>query len=903
MDTRTATDWHALTPAEALAKLESSDGGLAEAEAATRLERYGPNRLAEAKPRSALRRLLDQFDNLLIFVLFGAAVVTALLGHWTDSGVIIGVTLINAAIGFVQEGRAEQALAAVRRMLVMEARVLRGGRKATVDAADLVPGDIVLLAPGDKVPADLRLLAARGLRVDEAALTGESVPVEKTARAVAETAILAERGSMLYAGTLVAAGQAKGVVAATGAATELGHIGGLLAETQVVATPLMAKLARFGRQLTIVILGGAAAVFAFGTLVHGWSAAEMFLAAVGLAVAAIPESLPAIVTIVLAIGVRRMAQQNAIVRRLPAVETLGEVTVICSDKTGTLTRNELSLRESETGSGRYSFAGEGYAPSGSVARAGELLPPPVPADLASLLRAGALCNDAVLRESDGGWIVEGDPTEGALLAAAQRAGIDPLSEAARAPRLDVIPFEPELRFMATLHRAEGEDAVAYIKGAPERVLAMCDRSGDATPFDSAAWMARARELAAAGFRVLGLAEKRLAAAPENLEPQHVASGCSLLGLCAMIDAARPEAVAAVAACRRAGISVRMITGDHPETARAIAQDFGLPAENVLSGRDIDALDEAAFAARVPDVAVFARASPEHKLRIVGALKAEGHVVAMTGDGSNDAPALKRADVGIAMGRKGTEAAKEAAAMVLSDDNFASIAAAVREGRICFDNLRKTIAYILPTNGGEALVVMAAVLLGLAMPITPLHILWINLVTEVTLSLALAFEPGERDVMARPPRPPAEPLLSRFIVWRIVLVSLAMAALAFGVFQWELARGHSLEAARTAAVNIIVACEMTYLINTRRLHGGTLSLEGWFGSRAVWIAFGLLMVVQAAFTYAPPLQALFDTAALDAASWGMIAAGALLLYLVVEAEKAITRRWMARAGGNAPPHPR
>lgn len=892
MDQLSATPWHALPPQEALARLRSDEAGLGDDEAARRLAQHGPNRLAEPKQRSAVRRLLDQFDNLLIYVLLAAAAVTALLGHWADSGVILGVTLVNAAIGFVQEGKAEQALAAVRRMLVMEARVQRGGRKTTVDAALLVPGDVVLLAPGDKVPADIRLLAARGLRADEAALTGESVPVEKSAHPVPEAAILAERASMLYAGTLVAAGQAKGVVAATGAATELGHIGGLLAETAVVATPLMGKLARFGRQLTYVILGAAAAVFAVGTLVHGWSVAEMFLAAVGLAVAAIPESLPAIVTIVLAIGVRRMAQQNAIVRRLPAVETLGEVTVICSDKTGTLTRNELSLREADTGAACYAFAGEGYAPNGKVARSGENLAPPVPADLAAMLRAGALCNDAVLREDDGRWIVDGDPTEGALLAAAQRAGIDPLAEAERLPRLDAIPFEPEHRFMATLHRPADGGGVAYVKGAPERILAMCDRVAAAeSRLDREAWSARAQALAAGGFRVLGIAEKRFDTARNSLDHGDVAEGCVLLGLCAMIDAARPEAVVAVAACRRAGISVRMITGDHPETARAIARDFGLPAEAVLSGRDIDALDEAAFAARVPEVSVFARASPEHKLRIVAALKAHGHVVAMTGDGSNDAPALKRADVGIAMGRKGTEAAKEAAAMVLSDDNFASIAAAVREGRICFDNLRKTIAYILPTSGGEAMVIIAAVLLGTALPITPLQVLWINLVTAVTLSLALAFEPGEPGAMSRPPRPPAEPLLSGFIVWRVAFVAAVMAVLAFAAFEWEVARGSAVEAARSTAVNVIVACEVFYLINTRRLRDGTLNRDSWFGSRAVWIAFGVLAVVQGAFIYLPPLRTLFGTAPPDLLGWAAITASGAILYLLVEAEKVVTRRLM------------
>jgi len=899
-------NWHSLGAADALARLETRAEGLSADEAERRLRRFGPNRLAAAKQRSALRRLLDQFDNLLIYVLLAAAAVTAALGHWTDTAVIAGVTLVNAVIGFVQEGRAERALAAVRRMLVMEALVLRDGRKAAIDAARLVPGDAVLLASGDKVPADIRLLAARGLRVDEAALTGESVPVEKSAAPAPADAILAERTSMLYAGTIVAAGQAKGVVVATGAATELGRIGGLLAETDVVATPLMAKLAQFGRQLTFVILGAAAAVFAVGTLVHAYGAGEMFLAAVGLAVAAIPEGLPTIVTIVLAIGVRRMAQRHAVVRRLPAVETLGSVTVICSDKTGTLTRNELSARAAITAEARYEFAGEGYAPEGTVVRGGATLAAP-PRDLAAILRAAALCNDAVLRRADGEWRVDGDPTEGALLAAAQRAGIDPLAEAERHPRLDAIPFEPEHRFMTTLHRTESGGAVAYLKGAPERIIAMSSRevvAGGERPLDAAHWLARARALAGEGYRVLAIAEKPLdEPLPEALLPGHVAERCTFLGLFALIDPPRPEAIAAVAACRRAGISVRMITGDHPETARAIAREFGLPAEKVLAGRDLDALDDSALAERVADVAVFARANPEHKIRIVGALKSRGHIVAMTGDGSNDAPALKRADIGIAMGRKGTEAAKEAAAMVLTDDNFATIANAVREGRVCFDNLRKTIAFILPTNGGEALVVIAAVILGAVMPITPLQILWINLITEVTLSLALAFEPGEPDVMSRPPRRPDEPLLSRFIAWRIVFVSLLMAALAFAVFEWELARGSPLDVARTSAVNTIVACEVFYLVNTRFLGASTVGFEAWLGSRAVLIAFAVLAAFQAAFTYLPQAQTLFGTAALAGASWAAVFAAGAILYAAVETEKLITRRRARPAAGSAMPPPR
>jgi len=893
-----APEWHALPAEAALGRLGSGPAGLAAAEAARRLAEHGPNRLPAAAPRGVLRRFLGQFRNLLIYVLLGAAAVTLLLGHPVDAAVILGVVLVNAAVGFVQEGRAEQALEAIRGMLVQHASVLRDGRRLTIEAAELVPGDLVLLEAGDRVPADLRITRARGLRIEEAALTGESVPAEKAADPVAPQAALGDRAPMAFSGTLVAAGQGIGVVVATGAATELGRISAMLGGVQQLTTPLLRQMDAFARRLTGVILGLAALVFAFAWLLRGYEVEAAFMAVVGIAVAAIPEGLPAVLTIALAIGVRRMAARNAIVRRLPAVETLGAVSVICSDKTGTLTRNEMTVAAVETAPGRFDVAGPGYAPTGDVTQAGEPPAPEAAALLAELARAAALCNDAALREEAGGaWVVDGDPMEGALLAFAARAGEPGEAVRLRHPRRDEIPFDARHRFMATLHGGHGH-AFACVKGAPERLLTMCARQrvpgGDA-PLDAAAWHARAEALAAGGMRVIAIALREMPQAAEALAPEDVEGGLTLLGLCGLIDPPREEAVAAIADCQAAGIRVKMITGDHAATAGAIARQVGLRGAGlVVTGADLDALDDATLRQRARESDVFARTSPEHKLRLVGALQAEGAVVAMTGDGVNDAPALKRADVGVAMGRKGTEAAKEAAEMVLADDNFATIAAAVREGRTVYDNVQKVIAWTLPTNGGEALTVVAAILLGLTLPLTPVQILWINMVTAVTLGLVLAFEPAEADIMRRPPRAPSEPLLSGFLAWRVALVSVLFTLGAFAIFAWSEWRGLSLEAARTAVVNAIVVLEIAYLFSVRFQRGPSFTWRGAMGTRAVLVGVGSVVVLQLAFTYAPPLQALFATRPLGPVADGLpILAAGLVLMLVLEAEKALRRRRDAR----------
>jgi magnesium-transporting ATPase (P-type) len=891
-----APRWHAEPLADALARLGARRTGLGDDEARERLARYGPNRLETRAQRSALVRLLAQFRDVLIYVLLVAALATALLGHWVDTAVILGVVAVNALIGFVQEGRAEHALDAIRALLAPRAAVLRGGERITIPAEDLVPGDVVLLRSGDKVAADLRLLDAKGLRIEEAALTGESLPVEKSPAPVAADAPLGDRACMAYAGTLVTSGRGAGVVVATSESTEIGRISTMVSEVEKLTTPLLRQLDAFSRRLSLAILGLAAVTFAFGVLARGYGAGEMFMAAVGLAVAAIPEGLPAIMTIALAIGVQRMARRNAIVRRLPAVETLGSVTVICSDKTGTLTRNEMTVQAVATRRAVFDVTGVGYAPDGAFHLGGRPVEPEQRPLLAELVRAGLLCNDASLRRDGEGWVLEGDPTEGARVTVAMKAELDPAAERKAFPRVDLIPFESEHRFMATLHHDHEGHAFVHVKGAPERVLEMCQLQRDACgeePLEPEYWRERMAEIADRGQRLIAIATRRYDDGRSELCFDDVERGLTLLGLFGLADPPRPEAIEAVAACQEAGIRVKMITGDHAGTARAIGRELGLASERALTGHQLEGMDDEELARSASEVDVFARTSPKHKLRLVEALQARGHVTAMTGDGVNDAPALKRADVGVAMGRKGTEAAKEASEMVLADDNFASIASAVEEGRAVYDNLKKAITFILPTNGGEALVIVAAILLGRTLPLTPLQILWVNMITAVTLALALAFEPTETDVMRRPPRRPDEPLLSRFVLGRIALVSPILLAGTFGLFLYERDRGASIELARTVAVNTLVAFEIFYLWNSRHLTAPVLSREGLFGSRPVLLAIGIVIGFQLLFTYARPLQRLFETRPLDAETWLRIVLVGSSVLFVVELEKLVIRRRAAR----------
>jgi magnesium-transporting ATPase (P-type) len=868
----------------------SHEMGLSTAEARDRLGKFGPNALPPARRRGPLLRFLLQFHNPLIYVLLTAAAITFWLEHHIDAGVILGVVIINALIGFVQEGKAEKALEAVQAMLATHAMVLRDGERHEIDATELVPGDIVLLESGARVPADLRLLRLKNLRVNEAALTGESVPVEKQTEPVDASAPIGDRTCMAYSGTVVTYGLGRGVVIATGPETEIGRIGDLVAGVGSLATPLTRRLDQFARQITLFVLGLGLLTFLYGHYVVDMPALEIFLAVVGLAVAAIPEGLPAIITITLAIGTGIMARQKAIVRRLPAVETLGSVSVICTDKTGTLTKNEMTAVHLMLPGRDLEVTGAGYRPEGGIHDGGQAIDPQSHADVQRLVRCALLCNDARLHHGeDDQWNLAGDPTEGALLVLAVKAALDPVAMASDLPRLDEIPFESEHRYMATLHHDHQGHAFIMLKGAPERILELCAQDMEGKPIDHGHWFATMEAAAAKGQRVLALAECEVAPDTTAMDMADISPRFTLLGMVGMIDPPRPEAIESVQSCRRANIRVVMITGDHAVTAAAIGDELGLKVGSPLTGEQVDQLDDVALEQRLEETDVIARASPEHKLRLVAALKATGRLVAMTGDGVNDAPALKAADIGVAMGGRGTDAAKEASDLVLTDDNFATIAHAVRQGRTVFDNIKKSLIFILPTNGGEAGVILLAVFAGLALPITAAQILWINMVTAITLALALAFEPAEGGVMRRPPKPPAEPLITRLLLTRIVYVSLLMIAVAFTVYEWELFRGSSIETARTAVVNVLVFGELVYLFNVRHFTAHAFSADTLYGNPVAFWASVILIGLQILFTYAPTMQQLFHTTPLDAASWTLILILSFGKFLAVEAEKWFLRR--------------
>jgi potassium/sodium efflux P-type ATPase len=914
----TPPPWHAHTCEESLELLQTGIDGLSNKEAAARLASVGPNRLTRKAGISVVELLWRQINNPLIWVLIGSAVV-AMLADPTDgikNGlVILAVVTINTLIGFTQEYKASRAIESLGAMVPESAMVMRDAHPVQLPVADLVPGDIVLLQSGDKVPADLRLLQLRSLQIEEAALTGESVPVDKTTAPVPSECTLGDRTNMAFGGSLVTYGTGRGVVSATGDATELGRINTMLGQTSTVQTPLGIALHRIGVVLTtgialisiaILIVGTARAMFEGGAdLLTGMRESVIF--AITLAVGAIPEGLPAIVTITLAIGVQRMASRRAVVRKLPSVETLGSTTVICSDKTGTLTRNEMTVQALYLpGSGVCRIDGVGYAPHGRMLRDGQAVSA-IPRDAHELLLAGVLCCDAQLMEKEGRWQITGDPTEGALVTAAAKFGIHPESARIEHARCDTIAFESVNQFMATLHDDGLQGYRIILKGAPEVVLARCPAA------ERSQVLHQVEALAAEGMRVLGFAEKRID--QQTMTMDDCATGFMFIGLQAMIDPPRAEAMHAIAACHRAGITVKMITGDHRGTAQAIGQRLGLAVEGTaaVTGAELAAMDDHSLRTVVRDHHVFARVAPEHKLRLVRALQQNGDVVAMTGDGVNDAPALKQANIGVAMGITGTSVSKEAADIVLTDDNFASIAAAVEEGRRVYDNLIKSLAFVLPTNLGLALILIYAVgffplversidgqvISDLLLPMQPTQLLWINLVAAVALALPLAFESKEPNVMRRPPRDPREPVLNRFVIVRTVFAALLMSAGGVGMFLWRyttemaaapasgLSHDQIISEAQTMAVTTVIMFQVFYMLNCRSLSDSIFRI-GLVSNKAVFAGIGAIVVLQALFIYAPPLQAVFSTYPLAPVSLLYCALAGAVILPAISIEKRLRR---------------
>ncbi len=887
------TDFHVQAPDAVLEELKSSRDGLDSDGAAGRLEEVGPNRLPQSSGEGPIVRFLKQFNNPLIYILLAASVVTAVRQYWVDTGVILGVVIINTIIGFIQEGKAEKAMESIREMLSLDAHVLRDRDWTEIDADQLVPGDIVRLKSGDRVPADLRLLEAKNLRIEESALTGESEPAAKQVEPVHADAVIGDRYSMAYSGTMVAAGRGKGVVAATGTETELGKINKEIEEVETLETPLTRQMKRFGKFLSIIIVGMALLLGLIGRFIKDMGLDEVFLSSIAFAVAAIPEGLPAILTITMALGVRRMAGRNAIVRKLTAVETLGSVTVICSDKTGTLTRNEMAVRHIVTGTGRYEVSGTGYTPEGKITADDQEVSlqnkkdKKGRKDLHTLVEIMSLCNDTTVREEEGRWKLDGEPTEGALVALAGKAGFD----SSGYERIDEIPFESENKFMATLNQAPEGGRRILLKGAPDRLLEMCDSQlgaeDEPEPLDRSFWEEVRERLSRQGLRVLAAAVRNVPEEKESILKEDLHEEMVFAGMVGIIDPPRPEAIEAIKTCHRAGIRVVMITGDHAGTAAAIGREMGLEnMEHGLTGADLEAASDEDLKEMVQKTRIFARTSPQHKLRLVKAFQANGDVVAMTGDGVNDAPSLKRADVGVAMGIKGTEAAKEAAKIVLTDDNFNSIGQAVEEGRTIYDNMRKAILFILPTNGAEALTILVAILFGMTMPLTPVQILWVNMVTAVTLAMALAFEASEPNIMERPPRKPGTPILGRTMLLHITFVSLLIGAATLGVFLFGRQDEMSLPVARTLALNTLVMGELFYLFNSRYLHGTNLKPGRLFSNSAAWISAGALLGFQAIFIYVPFMNTLFEAAPLSPIHWLISLGIGLGIFLIVEGEKVL-----------------
>lgn len=877
-------EWYRMNRSELLAELETGGSGLAARQVQARLEKHGPNRFMEEEEISKWAVLLHQFTSPLIYLLLVAALITFLLEEYIDTGVILAVVIINAIIGFIQEMKAEEGVRSLKKLVVARARVIRDGHEQEVAAVDLVPGDLVLLTSGVRIPADLRLLQSQELRIDEAMLTGESLPAEKTIDAlVAGNLVPADQTNMAFMGTAVVNGRGRGLVIATGRQTMLSAIAGEVKAIGQVKAPIQEKIDRFARTVGLLVVGASTLLFLVGLLM-GNSVKEMFLTAVAAAVGAIPEGLPIVVTIALAVGVARMARQNAIIRKLPAVETLGSTTVICSDKTGTLTKNEMTVTRLFDGDDDYEVTGSGYEPEGKLLRYGATVV--AEERLQRLLLIGLLCNESDLYQKEEGlWRVDGDPTEAALIVSAIKGGLVVDAERERLPRIDMIPFESERAFMASLHR-HGDKSLIFVKGAPEKLLELCHLDEAAR----AELQERVAAYAAKGMRVLALAWKQMAGNEEKLSIQDLQEGLLFAGLQSMIDPPRPEAIAAIKGCKRAGARVVMITGDHGVTALAIARELGIADQSslVVTGSELEVMSDDELFRQVKEVSVFARVSPQHKLRITRQLVRQGEIVAMTGDGVNDAPALKSAHIGIAMGVTGTDVAREASDMVLADDNFASIFSAVKEGRIVFDNLRKVVFFLIPTGVADIFSIGVAVALGLPLPFLPAQILWINLVTNGMQDVALAFEPAEKGVLDRPPRPKDEGIFTPLLIQRTILVGLVITVGVIYNFTQALQSGASLENARTVAVTTMVFFQFFQAWNSRSETESILHIN-LVSNPILFYSMIAAFLAQLALLYTPPLQWIFRTVPLSGMEWGQIIAVSSTVLIVVEVDKWLRRR--------------
>ena len=888
-------NWHALETQKIIELFESDEkDGLDSLNFKHKETFFGKNRLEQKKQESNLKRFFMQFHNALIYILLGASLVTALLHEWVDSGVIFGVVIINVIISYLQEAKAQEAIDSLKEMMHTCAVVIRDGKKINLDSTNLVPGDIVLLESGVKVPADIRLIEVRDLKVDESMLTGESLATQKDISICSQNIILSDRKNMTFSGTYVTYGRARGIVVATANHTEIGKIAHLIQSTTDMDTPLTKKIASFSKLLLYVILALAASTFLVGVL-REHSAVDTFMASVALAVGAIPEGLPAAVTITLAIGVSRLASKNAIIRKLPAVETLGSVTTICSDKTGTLTQNKMSVTDIFCARESYKVSGDGYNPVGEILKDG-VKQEGCNVCLEEILRAGFLCNESYLVNKDGVYEINGDPTEGALIVSSMKFGLNEDGVNKAFTRVDLLPFESDRQFMATLNRdAQNEQNIIYLKGSIEVVLKMCEFelvNSQTLPIKKSPILEQLGEYASRGLRVLAIAKK--VTTSMEIKDSQLKDGFVFLGLQAMMDPPRQEAIEAVCESKDAGINIIMITGDHALTAFSIAKLMSIVSEDAkyedstLLGSQLLSLSDEELIEKLKSVKVFARVEPEQKLRIVNALQARGEIVAMTGDGVNDAPALKQADIGIAMGVGGTEVAKEASDMILSDDNFSSIALAIKEGRIVFDNLIKFITWTLPTNLGEGLVILLAVMLGLTLPILPVQILWINMSTAVFLGMMLIFEPGDKEIMKRTPRDPKMPILSLEMVWQMLVVGFYMLAASYAMFNYALSSGYSEEYARTVAVNIFVFIELFYLFNCKELQRSVFKTN-IFNNSYLLIGVTLMILVQISFTHLEFMNTIFKSQPLDISTWLQIIAIAIGVMFVVEIKRYLERK--------------